>query len=62
MKKVDELIGYFDCFIFSLQQCCKCFLLIFFTVSCSDDKTIRIWQSYEPGNQEGNEILPSISH
>lgn len=23
------------------------------TVSCSDDKTLRIWQCYEPGNEEG---------
>ncbi|CAH3178063.1 unnamed protein product [Porites lobata] len=22
-------------------------------VSCSDDKTLRIWQCYEPGNEEG---------
>lgn len=25
----------------------------YFLVSCSDDKTLRIWQCYEPGNQEG---------
>lgn len=25
----------------------------FFSVSCSDDKTLRIWQCYEPGNEEG---------
>ena len=27
--------------------------LSFFQVSCSDDKTLRIWQCYEPGNEEG---------
>lgn len=28
-----------------------------FLVSCSDDKTLRIWQCYEPGNQEGNVVV-----
>ena len=25
-----------------------------FLVSCSDDKTLRVWQSYKPGNPEGS--------
>ena len=29
------------------------FFLCLFLVSCSDDKTLRIWQCYEPGNEEG---------
>lgn len=27
--------------------------------SCSDDKTVRIWRRYEPGNEEGEAGGPS---
>ena len=39
----------------SLNQLVNYFNLVIniFLVSCSDDKTLRIWQCYEPGNQEG---------
>ena len=49
------MVNYNNYYSFKYSQNqLNCFdLLIYFLVSCSDDKTLRIWQCYEPGNQEG---------